>query len=175
MDVTYLSRHLGYNAWATRKVLGALRSLTEEEFTRDLSASFSSIRGTIAHMFGGDWFWYNAWTREKFPPPPWLDTNGEGATFAAMEQEYLAVLGRHDRLAEQLRDPARAAELAFRAVDPHNEQVQAWHVMLTVVNHNSYHRGQIVTLLRQLGHRPEGIDTDLIRYMYESEGKVYPY
>ena len=37
-----------------------------------------------------------------------------------------------------------------------------WQVVLHLVNHGSYHRGQVATMLRQAGIKPPG--TDLISY-----------
>ncbi|MQA90344.1 MAG: hypothetical protein GEU90_08915 [Gemmatimonas sp.] len=42
-----------------------------------------------------------------------------------------------------------------------------WQMARHVVNHSSYHRGQVATLLRQLGHRPPA--TDLIAFFRETE------
>ena len=54
----YLSTHLRYSAWASRRTLQALRRLSEEEFNRNLGASFGSIRGTLEHMFVADRVWF---------------------------------------------------------------------------------------------------------------------
>jgi uncharacterized damage-inducible protein DinB len=43
-----------------------------------------------------------------------------------------------------------------------------WHAFQHMVNHSSYHRGQIITMLRQLGEKP--VTTDLIRF-YRETGK----
>ena len=42
-----------YNIWANQRVLDSLQSLDQETFTRDLNASYRSVRGTLAHLAAG--------------------------------------------------------------------------------------------------------------------------
>ena len=46
-----------YNAWADRRVLEAASTLSKEEFLKPMGSSFSSIRDTLAHIFGVEWLW----------------------------------------------------------------------------------------------------------------------
>ena len=46
-----------YNAWADRRVLEAVSALSKEEFLKPMGSSFSSIRDTLAHIFGVEWLW----------------------------------------------------------------------------------------------------------------------
>ena len=46
-----------YNAWADRRLLDACASLTNEQFTRNLGSSFSSVRYTVTHLYGAEWVW----------------------------------------------------------------------------------------------------------------------
>ena len=46
-----------YNAWANRREMEAASALTTEQFTKPLGSSFSSVRDTLAHIFGAEWVW----------------------------------------------------------------------------------------------------------------------
>src|SRR5262249_24896915 len=46
-----------YNAWANRRELDAASALTSEQFTKQLGSSFSSVRDTLAHIYGAEWIW----------------------------------------------------------------------------------------------------------------------
>src|SRR3982074_1451698 len=46
-----------YNAWANRRSLTAASALTPEQFTKPLGSSFSSVRDTLAHLYGAEWIW----------------------------------------------------------------------------------------------------------------------
>jgi uncharacterized damage-inducible protein DinB len=41
-----------YNAWANRRAMEAAAALTPEQFTKPLGSSFSSVRDTLAHLYG---------------------------------------------------------------------------------------------------------------------------
>src|SRR3954447_16044202 len=46
-----------YNAWANRRELEAASALTPEQFVKPLGSSFSSVRDTLAHIYGAEWIW----------------------------------------------------------------------------------------------------------------------
>src|SRR5438045_6389317 len=46
-----------FNAWANRRCLQAAEKLSTEQFTRLLGSSFSSVRDTLAHIYGAEWIW----------------------------------------------------------------------------------------------------------------------
>ena len=54
-----------YDRWANNRVLQAASRLSTEEFTRDLTGSFRSVRNTLVHIIGGEWIWLRYW---KEPP-----------------------------------------------------------------------------------------------------------
>jgi uncharacterized damage-inducible protein DinB len=46
-----------FNAWANRRMLGAVAEVKQEEFLRPMGSSFGSLRDTMAHIYGGEWVW----------------------------------------------------------------------------------------------------------------------
>src|SRR5271168_1293941 len=46
-----------FNAWANHRSLEAASALKDEQFTRSLGSSFSSVRDTLAHICGAEWVW----------------------------------------------------------------------------------------------------------------------
>src|SRR5256714_12419926 len=46
-----------YNAWANRRSMEAAAALTLEQFIKPLGSSFSSVRDTLAHIYGAEWIW----------------------------------------------------------------------------------------------------------------------
>jgi uncharacterized damage-inducible protein DinB len=61
-------------------------------------------------------------------------------------------------------DITRQAVYSDLRGNTHSQPV--WQVLHHMVNHSTYHRGQITILLRQLGLTPNG--TDLIQYFRET-------
>jgi uncharacterized damage-inducible protein DinB len=50
-----MDTYLAYDRWANRRLLQAARALQVEEFSKDLHASFGSIRGAVLHILWGEW------------------------------------------------------------------------------------------------------------------------
>jgi uncharacterized damage-inducible protein DinB len=148
-----------FNDWANRQVLDSCAALTPEQFTQDLRSSFPSVRDTLAHILGAEWVWL-----ERF--------NGRSPAGLPPGTEYpdLASLrARWDVFGPELLDfvsEVTASELE-QAVEYRNLKGKTFSYPLAtmlqhLVNHGSYHRGQVATMLRQLGATP--VSTDLLRY-----------
>lgn len=168
----YLSTHLRYTAWASRRTLQALRRLSEEEFNRNLGASFGSIRGTLEHMFVADRVWFEKLAGE----PAGLDEPPDDdyySTFSNLENDYRFLLTRYQLLASLTDDPELALRFAYSQVKVHGSSIPKWQGVMNTVSHATYHRGQIASMLCQLGHAP--LETDIIRYYFELEGRPWPY
>lgn len=144
-----------YNRWANHRLLAASEPLSPSDFARDLGTSHGSLRGTLVHTLWSEWIWLQRWRgaspRQLFAEDQFPDVAAIGARWAAVERDREDLLGG-------LTDDMLLAPVAYE-----NLQGQRWsyplgHMMQHVVNHSSYHRGQIVTLLRQLGWTPPTTD-----------------
>jgi len=151
-----------YNSWANHRTLDACAALTPEQFTRDLGSSFRSVRDTLAHIYGAEWIWLERWhgrvpaglpSAADFPD---LDTVRR--RFAEIDRnlvDYAASLTADDL--------DRAIEYKTMAGARQTQPLR--HMLQHVANHSTYHRGQVTTLLRQLGAKATG--TDLITFYRE--------
>src|SRR5262252_1022321 len=57
MTPTEMGLLYDYNSWANRRSLEAAEKLTPEAFVKPLGSSFSSVRDTLAHIWGAEWIW----------------------------------------------------------------------------------------------------------------------
>lgn len=151
-----------YNAWANHRTLDACAALSDEQFARDLGSSFRSVRDTLVHIMGAEWIWFERWhgrspgalpTADEFPTPASVR-----ARWAEIERDLLSFVA-----GLSAEDLARVHEV--RTLTAGTAANPLWQMLQHVVNHSSYHRGQVVTMLRQLGATP--VSTDLIRYYRE--------
>lgn len=150
---------LDYHAWATAHLLEALTPLSAGEFERDLGSSHGGVLGTLAHLYSTDLIWTARLKGER--PPALLDPS---ALPARPELWPLWSVHLNERRAFV------AALLPGRLLHYTNLHGEAMvsrvdEALRHMVNHASYHRGQVVTLLRQLGHAAP--NTDLIRFYRE--------
>jgi uncharacterized damage-inducible protein DinB len=147
-----------YNAWANRMIFDAAGQLPDEQYFREMKSSHGGIHGTLAHIVWAEHLWLNRWLGK---PNPAVPQGGDLPSLPAVrerweeiEQERARFLaGAADRLEETiLVKPSTGGEY----------QHSFGQMFRHLVNHSSYHRGQIVTMLRQLGATPP--NTDLIRF-----------
>jgi uncharacterized damage-inducible protein DinB len=151
-----------YNQWADRRTLDACSTLTNEQFTRDLGSSFRSLRDTLVHLYGAEWVW-NERIEGRSPTSlvagtGFPDLASVRAKLEEMDSYYLDYVMR---LTPQ--DLERVIHYKSFAGEEFSNPI--WQTLHQLTNHASYHRGQAVTLLRQLGAKP--VATDLIAFYRE--------
>jgi uncharacterized damage-inducible protein DinB len=148
-----------YNAWANRMIFDAVARLPDEQYFRDLKSSYGGIHGTLCHIVWAEQLWLHRWLGKPNPAvaqgkdlPLLADVRGRWEEVEAERGRFLAGI-TEDQLADtRLVKPSSGGEYvhSFRQMFRH------------FTHHSSYHRGQIVTFLRQLGATPPS--TDLILY-----------
>jgi uncharacterized damage-inducible protein DinB len=154
---------IDYNYWARDRLLEAVDRLTPEQFTRDLGSSFRSVRDTLAHLHAAEWIWYRRWVGESpsaLPPADrFPDAASVGTAWRDMEAQIRAYFTPLDDWALE-----RVIEYKSTAGVPGASVL--WQMLQHVVNHATYHRGQVTTLLRQMGAAPPK-SMDLIAFYRE--------
>ncbi len=151
-----------YDAWANGRTLGACALVAPEQFTRDLGSSFHSVRDTLAHILGAQWVWLERFycrVPAALPPP---EDFPDIATLTARASEVQRDLGDY---VNQLSSADLAGSFDYRDLKGRPHSGLPWQALQHVANHGTYHRGQITTLLRQLGAKP--VSTDLIAFYRE--------
>ncbi len=155
-----------YNSWANHRALDASSALSPEQFTRNLVSSFPSVRDTLAHIMFAEWLWLERWLGRSpgFPSGDFPDLASIRARWQAIESDLLNFVRT---LA--LADLDRVVE--YRNTKGHAFSNPMWQMLQHLVNHGTYHRGQITTMLRQLGATP--LTTDLIAFYREQAGLAH--
>ena len=158
-----LTRQLfDYNHWANQRALDSAAQLSDQEFVKPRGSSFSSLRDTLVHISAAEWIWLERFQgRSPASLPDVLecgDVDSLRAKWAEQEARLLAFVGK--LTPEDLNRVMEYKTLKFGVY-----KNPLWQSMQHVVNHGTYHRGQVTTLLRQLGAQP--ILTDLMHYYRE--------
>jgi len=151
-----------YDAWANRRTFGACATLTPEQFTRDLGSSFPSVRDTLAHIVGAQFVWLERF-HGRVPA---------GLLPAADFPDLASLTARANEIQQGLTDymnQLSAQDLAgtfqYRDLKGNAHSNVRWQALQHLANHGTYHRGQVATLLRQLGVKP--VSSDLIAFYRE--------
>ena len=77
-----------YDVWVSEEISCAVSGLVDDQYIRDLGASFGSIRGTLLHVYGADRVWLARWMGNS-PSVPWPVS---GIETPSQLEEYSAVL-----------------------------------------------------------------------------------
>jgi uncharacterized damage-inducible protein DinB len=160
--LTQTRQLLLYTLWADRVVLDAVREVSLEHLTRNAGVSFGSLLGTLSHILGSQRRWLARFVgqgaaQQDAGDPGFADLEGLVAGWGETSSQlefFLASLTE-----EQLE-----AEITWGGSEgqgPGNTR-PLWQPVTHMVNHSTYHRGQVVSLLRQLGYQPP--KTDLIHF-----------
>lgn len=151
-----------YHYWARDRMLDAIAVLPQSDYIRPLGGSFASIRDTAVHLYGAEWIWMQRWKGISPTSGPNPETLPDVATLRAAwdrleveVRDYVAGLAG-DRVHERIR---------YRNLAGKEGESSRWSMLQHMVNHASYHRGQITTLVRQVGGTVMG--QDLIAYYRE--------
>ncbi len=154
-----------YHVWANKLVFEHLRTLPEDAWSREVKSVFPSIRQLLSHMYAMDTMWLSVMCERPFDESRQLIMKLMDETklatvqemeqrFAETELAYRSFFDGHD-----LEGSVTVTHPVYGTTDtPLSELVQH------VVNHGTYHRGNLTAMLHQLGYR--GIPTDYAFYMY---------
>jgi len=163
MELNNVRQLYDYNRWADRRILTVAGTLASDDFIRPMGNSFSSVRDTLAHILSGEWIWLERWRGRS--PKALLDT-ATFPTLQSLESRWKTVEHDQTQFIEALTSQRLSEELTYINQKGQRYSYPLWQQLVHVVNHSSYHRGQITTLLRQLG--AEAVSTDFLLYYDES-------
>jgi uncharacterized damage-inducible protein DinB len=151
-----------FNAWANHRSLEASAALPNDQFIKPLGSSFPSVRDTLAHICGAEQVWYERFQGNSPATLPNVSAfNTVDALRRHWSEQETKLLGFVAGLTQA--DLNRVMEYKTLKFGVYSNPL--WQSMQHVVNHGTYHRGQITTMLRQLGAKP--ILTDLMHFYRE--------
>jgi uncharacterized damage-inducible protein DinB len=160
--VSDLERLFAYNRWANVRMLGAADELSAEELSRAIKSSFPSVLATLVHMLGSEWVWLERWrgaSPESFPDAADL------GTVAAVRERWDALWADQRAFLGQAGDDGWSRTVRYRLFSGKEDQQPLGDLARHMVNHATYHRGQVVMMLRQLDKTPPS--TDYVRFLRE--------
>lgn len=157
-----------YNYWARDRVLDAIATITPEEFIRPMGNSFSSVRDTVAHICAAERIWI---TRLKGDKPQEIQKPDRLPDVDAARKEWAELESDMREQLARLGPEAVEHTIEYQDLRGNDQLDVLWQVLQHVVNHGTYHRGQITTMLRQLDASPPK-STDLIAFYRDRSRKA---
>ena len=160
-----MSQMARYNVWANRRLADAMMKQDESAVDREVPSSFPTPRHTVLHLYCAESIWLQR--LQLLERPHWPSEDGE-KPFTTLCATWLKVSESIAAFVEkQFND--RSFKHVVEYIDMRREvmKVPVGTALHHVFNHSTYHRGQLVTMLRAIGETkiPQ---TDLIHYVRTS-------
>ncbi len=144
----YFKELAEYHLWANTTVCNWLDQITDHQWKQEVVSSFNSIQQTVLHVMSADKAWLERF--RKNPNVPWLQNEFKGT-----KEEHLALL---KKISEELKEFIDAFDendleknLDFKRLNGDAYSMPYYQLFAHIANHGTYHRGQLVTMLRQVG------------------------
>jgi len=136
-----------YNCWAHKKVMDTILSLPEEKQLANLPSSFQSLQHTILHMWDAESIWWQRMKlHERFLRP---SDNFKGSTRDVVNG-LLSQSSLWEGWVKNVSESMLEHVFEFRNNNKEQVKMLTWQMLTHVFNHGTYHRGQLINMLRQL-------------------------
>jgi uncharacterized damage-inducible protein DinB len=155
-----ISTLFAYNRWANARILQPVSELTAEEMARDLGGSFPSVHETLAHIYAAEWIWLERWNGRSRKALP---TGRDVPTLEALREKWRTIEDACRDFVAGLTDARLTEVIGYVNVKGETWRYALSDMLVHVANHSTYHRGQVVSMLRQLGRTP--LSTDYLVFL----------
>jgi len=151
MNLQDLNTLLDYHYWARDRMFDAIEPLTPDQITRDMGGSFKSLHDTVTHIYAAELAWYSRWQGSS---PSALATSDAFPDLAAVRRGWSEHEAKMRAFVGALGEAGISRVFDFTLLTGQAAASPFWQMLQHIVNHASYHRGQVTTMLRQLDAQP---------------------
>ena len=149
--MNYYTVMANYNQWMNQKLYAVCADIPDRERKSDRGAFFKSIDGTLNHILIGDLIWLGRFTQQ--PLTATLDQ--------VLYGDFSELRAERERLDLKIIDwsknltPSWLNEtLTYTNSSGFTRTLPHWLLTTHMFNHQTHHRGQLTTLLNQMGYNP---------------------
>lgn len=162
-----LVQHLAYSLWANERIGHLLMAQDDSVLNLEQKSSFASITKTLFHIWDAETIWLTRLKGDTISDWPSKSFSGSKAEmlngFIENSTELL-------NFTKQKGEAFLQQKIVYKSMkgDPFESSVEE--ILFHVVNHGTYHRGQIITMLRSAGIT-QVVNTDMINWFREQRQK----
>lgn len=156
-----LVQYAQYNCWANKQLTNAVINLTDEQLNRPIPSSFPSIAQTITHMYDVESIW---WQRVKLKEHVEIPSHSFNGTILELVKLWENQSCQWKEWIDISMPAALEHEFSYMNSKKQRYKQPVYEMLMHLFNHQTYHRGQLVTMLRQVGCKKIP-PTDLIVFL----------
>jgi len=158
--INFIRQDADYNQWANGVMGQWIGQITEDQSRQELVSSFPSVNKTLQHIWLSQWIWVSRLEGSPFDP---AQAKREGITREDLMKGILDTGSQFQTFCNALQEENLADPVSYKNLKGEPYTNSLYQVLTHVFNHSAFHRGQVVTLLRQVGFT--GLSsTDMITY-----------
>jgi len=157
----HLKKYGSYNLWANRALAEVLNTLPEDQFITEQKSSFRTIKETVMHMYDAETIWYNR--LNGVSPTEW-PSRGIKCTGSEAVKLLLDASKKLAELTVSISESTAGSKCRFMSLDGKEYEIDIKDILQHCFNHSTFHRGQLVTMLRFCGAEKLP-STDYITYI----------
>jgi uncharacterized damage-inducible protein DinB len=143
-----LLQYSAYNLWANQLIIDLVSSLPEALHTSETSASFPTLHQTILHLWDAESTW---WQRLKLQERIIIQSENFTGNTVDAGQQLLALDRQWHGWMEKTQEHVLQHVFQYQNSKREHFKQPTYQMLLHLFNHGTYHRGQLVCQLRQLG------------------------
>ncbi|MCP1182572.1 DinB family protein [Paenibacillus sp. 1781tsa1] len=160
-----------YNAWANQTILNRIKELPSSVLSQEVNSSFPTIAHALSHIYAVDKMWYLVLTGTGMPEAlqACMPLNGE---IHGSIDEYMQMFADLSAQSSEWLQGQTNLEQTVLLDNPFAgvRETSLSEMVFHLVNHGTYHRGNVSTMLRQLGHA--SIMNDYSLFWYQEPAQV---
>lgn len=141
-----LQQYASYNIWANKRIIEIANQLSDEQINKEIVSSFPSVYKTVLHLMEVENAW---WERLKLFEHPamsgWFTGN-----FDELSKKWLELSQQWHTWIQNANEVNISHVFAYQNSKKEHFKQPVYEMLLHLFNHQSYHRGQLVTMFRQL-------------------------
>ena len=156
-----LEQYAAYNVWANQRITDYLSNLSDEQVNRELQSSFPSLFKTLLHLWDVEAVWWQRMKLQEIVQWPGESFTG---TILELSQQLMLQSKQWKEWVDLATEAALEHEFIYKNTKKDQFKQPVHEALHHLFNHQTYHRGQIITMLRQVG-LIEIPNTDLIAFL----------
>lgn len=137
-----------HNEWANQRIAKTLLQLSQDQLDQTLVSSFDTIRLTVYHLWNGESVWYQ---RIQLADPVIYPQIGYDGTFEDAVKAWVEQSGRYVSFIETASQAKLEHTYGYYDREQRYFKLGVITTLQQVFSHGAYHRGQLVTMMRQVG------------------------
>lgn len=143
-----LEIYTSYNLWANTKITDALKSISTSLIDKETASSFNTIRKTTYHIWGAEELWWRRLHGESLGKVPAMDFTG---SYNDAVKHFLSVSKQFAELVKEKDENYLQSPNTYKDTRGNSWTNKHWQMIMHCMNHSTYHRGQLVTMMRAAG------------------------